>query len=264
MLQPKDVSVVLISYARPWNMPIICESLFDYGFEDVHLVDNWVDDDLLRCAFDEDLMSQVNMVRTKFNCKTAARYIPIGDLKNNVVATVDDDYMVTRDGWDQLLENWDGTRIVAQLPSRNEKFQRAYNVPFLDIGYGSLFDRRWPTTVWEFLSSQGVITIDQWKVFADRIFTTFFGVWDALEATDETLVRLRNPGNGNYSETDGSSIHLQEGYWEKQWALVMRLMLERANTRKLYMKSDPSLSEFQEQMGFLSHTGYGDSVIGSG
>lgn len=276
MLSPSKVSVVLISYARPWNLPIICQSLVDYGFEDIHLADNWqpswesdgtecrTDKSLLHTQFTRELRSKVKFVKARENCKTASRYLTLDEsVKNEVVATVDDDYLVTPEGWDSLLSRWDGSKIVAQLPNENRQFDQAHKMPFINIGYGSLFKREWSDIVFSYLLTEGLITQKEFRRFADRIFTTFFGSWDVTEASDQTLTRLRNH-NGEFSDVDSSSIHLKGDYWLDQWNMVMKVMGLREKARSLYMKGDPSLFEYQNQMGFLSRTGFGGSVAGSG
>lgn len=262
-MNPEDVSVCLVSYARPWNIPIICRSLLDYGFRDIIVADNWQDDRLLKTQFEPDLLSRVRLECSDSNVRTAARYAPLGDMvKNDVIATVDDDYVVTHKGWDRLFDAWDGTRIVAQVPPGSQ-LANAHKVPFLNLGYGSLFRRDWPCLIFAYLVAGGLIDRVEWDTFADRIFTTFFGSWTAIEATEDSLVKLKNY-DGKYSETDGSSIHLKDGYWVTQWDLVMRVMIMRRQARILMQDRDPSLSEFREQMGFLSRIGYGDYLLGNG
>jgi hypothetical protein len=262
-VNPTRISVSLVSYARPWNIPIICRSLLSYGFEDIVVVDNWQDDGLLRTLFDDELRKKIHLVRTGSNIKTAARYPPhIDHMQNETIATVDDDYVVTAHGWDRLIDTWDGSKIVAQVPS-GPQLHNAHRVPFLNLGYGSLFNRDWPLISYLYLVDGGLINISEWNQFADRIFTTFYGSWDAIEATDESLLRLKNY-DGKLSETDGSAIHLKDGYWVSQWDLVMRVMVMRRQARSLMMRTDPSLSALQDRMEFLSRTGYGDYLLGNG
>lgn len=263
MIRPEEVSVVLLSYSRPWNMPIIVESLLGYGFSDIHIVDNWQEDDLLKAVFSEELRSKVNLIRTSMNSKTAGRTLPYDLFDNDVIATVDDDYVVTEQGWNNLLEAWTGEEIVAQLPDWNHQFSRAYKSPFLNIGYGSLFHKDWPVCVYTILRNLGIVSQDDQLRFADRIFTTFFGRWNALEATEETLVRLRNP-KGELSESDKASIHLKDDYWRDQWDLVARVSRARAEIRAMLLQEDPTLSEYRGQMGFLSHAAYSGFHQGSG
>lgn len=263
MIHPLDVSVVLLSYARPWNMPIIVQSLLDYGFDDIHIVDNWVEDDLLHAAFTRELKGKVKLVKAGMNCRTAGRTLPLDDFENDVIATVDDDYLVTERGWDNLLGGWEGDKIVAQVPNWNRQFDQAYKVPFLNIGYGSLYRKEWPAQIYTMLHRQEEITQEDWLRFADRTFTTFFGRWDVFEATDDTLVKLKNP-NGTSSETDKSSIHLKEDYWRDQWALVTRIIIAREKFRDMTLRGDPILSEYEGQMEYLYHAAYSGSPAGNG
>lgn len=255
MIKSRDVSVVVPSYARPWNIPVICESLLNYGFTDIHIVDNWQDDNLLRAVFTDDLASEVNILKTGMNCRTAGRHLP--EFQNSVIATLDDDYLVTRAGWDAILEAWDGSGIVAQVPESNFQFSHAYGTPFINIGYGSLFHRSWVGPIVNNLINSKWISEDDWLTFSDRILTTFVGQWTAIEATDDTLVRLRNPG-GDKSDVDKSSIHLQNGYWQKQWDLVLRVAAARRAFREKYMKRDHLSFGSREQMEYLSRAAYGD------
>jgi hypothetical protein len=276
MLSPSEISVVLISYSRPWNLPKICQSLLDYGFEDIHLVDNWqpswesdgvkcrTDSSMLHTQFTDELKSKIKMVKARENCKTASRYLALdAEVKNEVIATLDDDYIVTSLGWDRILSAWTGEKIAAQLPSENRQFSQAHKMPFINIGYGSLFKRSWSNIAFSYLLNEGIVTQKEFRRFADRIFTTFYGAWDVVEATDETLIRLKNH-DGSFSDTDRSSIHLKDDYWLAQWNMVMKVMGARLTARDLYMKASPLLSEYQSQMGFLSRTAYGDSAIESG
>lgn len=276
MLSPSDVSVVLISFARPWNLPIICQSLVDYGFKDIHLADNWqpswesdgtpcrTDRSLLHTQFTDELRSKVKFAKARTNCKTASRYLTLDEtVENEVIATVDDDYVVTPEGWDRLLAAWTGNEIAAQLPSENRQFSQAQKMPFINIGYGSLFKREWSDFTFSYLLNEGLVTQKEFRRFADRIFVTFFGSWNVIEATDETLVRLTNH-DGSFSDVDSSSIHLKDDYWLDQWNMVMKVMGLRTTARNLYMRGSPSLSGYQSQMGFLSRTGFGDSAAGNG
>lgn len=263
VITPDDVSVVLLSYSRPWNIPIIVESLIDYGFSDIHVVDNWQGDDLLSTMFTDEDRESINLIKTTMNSKTAGRTLPYDLFDNDVIATVDDDYVVTEDGWDQLLNAWTGDEIVVQLPDCNRKFTQAYKTPFVDIGYGSLFHRDWPVQVYTMLRNLDFVTQEDQLRFADRIFTTFFGRWKAVEADDYTLTRLTNP-NGEPSESDASSIHLKEDYWRDQWALVAKVITAREKIRAMMFQGDPILSEYQGQMGFLSHAAYSGSHQGNG
>jgi len=257
-------------------MPIICQSLVDYGFTDIHMVDNWQpswesdgvrcrdDPSLLHTQFTDELLEKINVAKAKMNCKTASRYLTMDShIVNDVIATVDDDYVVTPEGWDRLREAWTGDKIVAQLPAENAQFRQAGNVPFINIGYGSLFKREWSDAVFSYLLTEGLITQKEFRRFADRIFTTFFGSWDVVEATEETLVRLKNH-DGNYSDVDSSAIHLKSDYWLDQWNMVMKVMGLRSTARSQYMRESPSLFEYQSRMGFLSHTAFGDSAQENG
>tara|TARA_R110000824_G_scaffold526_4_gene3346 strand:+ start:6222 stop:7052 length:831 start_codon:yes stop_codon:yes gene_type:complete len=276
MICPHDVSVVLVSYARPWNLPIICQSLVDYGFEDIHMVDNWqpswesdgircrTDSSMLHTQFSPELLSKVKYIKARSNCKTASRYLSLDKhVKHEVIATVDDDYVVTDKGWDHILEAWTGEKIVAQLPAENGQFRQSGKVPFINIGYGSLFKKSWANVVFSYLLNEGLVSQEEFRRFGDRIFTTFFGSWDIVEATDKTLRRLTNP-NGELSDTDSSSIHLKSDYWLDQWNLVMKVMGHRLKAKDLYMKESPSFYEYQNLMEFLSHTAYGDLATESG
>jgi len=270
MISPSKVSVVLISYARPWNLPKICESLLGYGFEDIHLADNWqpswesdgtpcrTDRSLLSTQFKEETKSRIKLIKSWANVRTASRYLSLDEnVKNSAIATVDDDYIVTHEGWDRLLSRWDGDNIIAQLPEANNQFSQSQRVPFINIGYGSLFPRDWAWSTFTYLRKHGRITESEFYTFADRIFTTFCGSWDTVKADDRTLVRLKNH-DGKFSDVDRSSIHLRDGYWLNQWKLVMKVMLARKEAREMYLNRDPSLSEYRNQMGFLSRTACGD------
>jgi len=263
VIRPEEISVVLLSYARPWNLPIIVESLLEYGFTDIHIVDNWTDDGLLRAVFTDYLWGKINLFNTSINSRTAGRTLPYEEFKNDVVATVDDDYAVTKAGWDRILAEWVGDKIVAQIPDWNRQYRQAYRVPFVNIGYGSLFRKEWPVQVYTMLFEQGRITQGDWLRFSDRIFTSFFGRWSVVEATDDTLIKLRNP-SGENSETDESSIHLESDYWRDQWDLVTKIIVARGETRAMMLRGDPTLSEYQGQMGFLSHAAYFDSPLENG
>jgi hypothetical protein len=227
------------------------------------MVDNWQDDDLLRTQFDKDMMGRINFIDSGRNCRTAARYAILEKVENEVIATVDDDYVVTPSGWDNILNEWTGDRIVAQVPSDNMQLKNAYKVPFLNIGYGSLFKREWADAVFPYLFDSDTITSTDWEMFGDRIFTTFVGFWKVIEATDSSLTKLRNY-DGSFSETDGSAIHLKEGYWLNQWALVLRVMLKRVTAREHFLSGSHSLSGYRDQMEFLSHTGCGEYLPGNG
>lgn len=276
MIKPSDISVILLSFARPWNLPIICQSLVDYGFLDIHVVDNWQpswesddeisqgDESLLHTQFTEELRGKIKFIKARRNCKTASRYLSMdSQVENEVIATVDDDYVVTPEGWDRLRSAWTGEKIVAQLPATNGQFRQANNMPFINIGYGSLFRRSWSNVSFSYLLNEGLITQADFHRFADRIFTTFFGSWDVTEATENTLIRLQNH-DGSYSDVDNSSIHLKGDYWLDQWNLVTKVMGLRSAARIQYMRESPSLLGYQSQMGFLSHTGFGDSAAGNG
>lgn len=263
MIDPSKISVVLLSYARPWNLPIICRSMLDYGFEDIHILDNWQDDNLLKSQFDLDLKRRVNIIQTSYNCRTAARYALMGRTEHPVIATVDDDYCVKHEGWDKLISMWDDSRIVAQIPRAGMQFRNAMNLPFLNIGYGSLFRSEWADSTFSYLTSAGAITEEDWNMFADRIFTTFFGLWEVTPAGDENMIRLKNH-DGEYSETDKSSIHLRENYWIDQWKVVMKVIKARFVAREQYQEGHPSLSGYKGRLSFLSPTGYGDCLKENG
>ena len=260
-IEPKHITGMVISYARPWNVPVIVDSMLEFGFDKVVIADNWIGDEYLSKCYgsiqEHRKSGKVRLFRGVRNVKTLARYTAIDfPTASNVIASVDDDYVVTPSGWERLISNWDNRNIICQLPVEGSQFQTAYTPPYVNIGYGCLFNRNWPVDAFRYLLVNGVVTMDEFRRFGDRIFTTFYGLWKALPATGSELVKLTNP-SGEWSERDGAAIHLKDGYWNAQWDLVMRVKRARVDAQEILKTNPHSLSEYQGLTDFLSYTAVG-------
>jgi len=260
-VEAKHVTGMIVSYARPWNVPLIVDSMLDFGFDRVIIADNWCSDEYLSKCYGsiQELRKdgKVRLYRGTRNVKTLARYVTIDfPTASNVIASVDDDYVVTPDGWQKLIDQWDNKNIICQIPVAGSQYQTAYTPPYVNVGYGCLFNRSWPVNAFRYLLQNQIVTMDDFRRFGDRIFTTFYGLWKALPATDTELTRLTNP-NGEWSERDGAALHLKDGYWGAQWDLVMRVKRARLEAQEAFRKNPHSLSEYQGLTDFLSCTAVG-------
>ena len=204
-----QTTVCLINYARPWNIPVICESLLEYGFDDIIVYD--------QCAYEEfDLPStlpdSIRIVSTDSrNIFTLGRYIAAQKSDREFIATLDDDYVVTDQGWDQLLV--DDGRIHCQLPTTYGKFSLAYHLPWVCLGYGSVFPKSLVDNFFvDWYEAYGFDEILQKK--ADRAFTSYVGQWNAkIGVIPQHFYPLSNP-SGKSSEVDKSAIHKRKDHWD--------------------------------------------------
>lgn len=233
-ITPQDICFVVVSYKRPWNIPVIVQSAERYGFGEVYIWDNSEKpEELEKWLVDEapEVATTYRIGRADYNCYTMGRYAgTIRACEKDIVATCDDDYLLTQAGWDRLIENWDGRKIVSQLPRENNQYESARSLPYLNLGYGSLFDKDWAREA--FAAIESVTNGTQNDILvrkADRCFTSYHQRRIVLEAEFGThLIKLRNP-DGCLSETDRHSIHLtREHLMDSHRAISLGLQAQEA------------------------------------
>jgi len=218
----KDVTVVVLNYKRPWNVMRICDHLLKTGFDDIIVRDQSPPLEHFAYPLEQVIPPSVRLVREEnlLNMRTLGRMLELGKTNRKWIATQDDDYQVTDLGWHRLMhQRYDG--ICCQLPRTNMKFDQAYELPFVNIGYGSIFPRSLAARfIKEWSESYGAAD-PSLMLKGDRCFTAWAGKWLAIPAYDDTLKKLWNP-DGELSENDPSSISLTEEHWPDTWRAVLK------------------------------------------
>lgn len=241
-MSPQNFCFVVVNYARPWNIPIIVNRAIDFGFGDVLIWNNQADPTILEEHLERAMLQEGYGRTRKYrighphgdNHYTMGRYVAVQEMTDfEFVATCDDDYLVTGLGWEQLLERWDGEKIVAQLPYEHNQYHSSMRLPYLNIGYGSLFDLQW--------AKDAFCTIDdatdrECKDLivrkADRCFTSYHTERLTMPATFGThLIRLCNP-DGQPSETDENSIHLTDEHRHDSHRAISYGMMAREQQKE--------------------------------
>lgn len=230
MHQSKATFIVL-NWRRPWNIPVIARNAIDYGFGQVIVWDNSDNfPELEHWIVSSKSIDRVRVLSSQSgNQYTMGRYFCAQEVADfDTIAVCDDDYVVTPKGWDHLFAMWDGQSIIAQLPRWNNQYEAARNTPYVNLGYGALFDRTWAPPAFHAVD-QYTDQEEQQTIIrkADRAFTTMHSKRKIIVAREpQDLIRLKNP-DGSYSETDTSSIHLRQDHLEDShrvvsWALGAR------------------------------------------
>ena len=222
MIPLKDVTVVLLNYKRPWNIVKICKSLLKSGFDDIIVRDQSTPEDHEEYPLELVVPHGVRLVREEdlLNMRTLGRLLELGKTSRPWIATQDDDYIVTDLGWHRLLhQTYDG--ICCQLPMTNMKFDQAYSLPFVNIGYGSIFTRLMAAKFIRDWSEAYGATDHSLLLKGDRCFTAWAGNWLAIPAYEDTLNKLWNP-DGELSENDLNSISLTNSHWPDTWRAVLK------------------------------------------
>ena len=229
-------SAVIINYARPWNLPKIISSLNDFGVNDVLV---WDQSPLPELSA-ERFISNGTVIVADTNVFTAGRYIAVQFADHDHILTVDDDYSVTKHGWECLADKYDGNRIAVQLPVAHGKYSQAiHGLTWTCFGYGSIIPR---SLIDKFMvahnEAYGHDALFHMK--ADRIFSSYVGEWDILKAMpDIHYTALKNP-NGDMSETDENAIHLRDDHWP----LTMEAMDRGLRLRSLRTSQTRDLSTY--------------------
>lgn len=235
-MHPSKSTFIVLNWKRPWNIPVIARNAIDYGFGQVVVWDNSGDiTELEKWILRDNTLDRIRVLSSQSgNQYTMGRYFCAQEAaKFDTIAVCDDDYLVTKKGWDHLFTMWDGQSIIAQLPRRNNQYEAARSTPYVNLGYGALFDRTWAPPAFHAID-QYTDQEEQDTIIrkADRAFTTMHSKRRIIVAREpQDLCRLMNPDN-TYSETDASSIHLRQDHLEDShrvvsWALGARSSISR-------------------------------------
>ena len=174
------VSAVLLNYRRAHHMPRIVESLRQHEF---------VDDITIFNNGDPLEIEGANVIGVGRNVVTYGRFLAVNHAKHSVIFTQDDDVVV---------------RNVPQLFSR---FLSQHKKPFLQLGWGSVFNRDWIHVLNRWIDCYGEDELLCRK--ADRIFTTLYGAHDPIPGDFE---RLTDPVTGRDSDRDAHSLWLRDDH----------------------------------------------------
>lgn len=241
-MSPQNFCFVVVNYQRPWNIPIIVNRAIDLGFGDVIIWDNHPDPEVLEEHLEREMMKEGYDKPRKYriahphgeNHYTMGRYVAVQEMTDfEFVATCDDDYLVTGLGWEQMLERWDGERIVAQLPHDHNQYNASMRLPYVNLGYGSLFDLGWATEAfWSINDATDASCRNLIVRKADRCFTSYHNSRITMPATFGThLIKLFNP-DGSPSETDENSIHLKDEHRHDSHRAISYGMMARERKKE--------------------------------
>jgi len=242
MIPFKDVTVVLLNYKRPWNIPPICESLIRTGFTEIIVRDQSPQEYHEIFPIADAIPAGVRLIREEnvLNVRTLGRFLVLDKVTARpFIATQDDDYIITDLGWSRILhQEYKG--ICCQLPQSNLKFEQAYELPFVNIGYGSVYPKRLAVEFIKQWSERYGAADPSLVRKGDRCFTAWAGKWLALPAYANTLKKLWNPG-GELSENDQNSISLTDEHWPDTWKAVIKAR-ELSASRTQMVREFPTCS----------------------
>ncbi len=195
-LNHKPVSVILLNWKRPWNLPQVIQSLQAYEFvKQILVFDN-------SGCFE---MDGVEVIQSSVNVCTYGRFLAVQQAQYDIIYTQDDDVVVhnVEALYDRFLGHQE--RITAGLSGGHYNVE-AGRTPWILMGWGSFFLKEWVKVLDRYISEYGEDTVLHRK--ADRIFTALHGKHDPVPGS---FTRLNNP-DGKRSDRDSSSLWLKSDH----------------------------------------------------
>lgn len=198
------ITAVIPSWNRPYHIPEIVENLRKHP---------QVTECIIYCnehpPADEitDLCDQqTRCIHNTDNTVTLSRFLGGQEAANDIIFTHDDDLLVHN--LDALLSVYDGTQIVANLAdddsSRHWNWWQVHKLPYVELGFGSVFPKRFCAHMPEWPYCQELL-----RRKADKVFT-IINPWVAQRAGPEDLTRLFH--DGVESGRDQNSLSLRSDH----------------------------------------------------
>ena len=221
-----DVSAILLNWKRPWNIPLIVESLAQYDF--IREVIVWDNSGILHadevapqsCRLSIRVLSQLE------NVGTYGRFLAAEKAGCPLVYTQDDDHIVHN--VDEIYQRHcrfpdSITAALSDTPTARHYACEAGKKPWIQLGWGSMFNREAIGVLGEWIARHG--EDDLLKSKADRIFTVIHDRHVPLLAD---YTPLKNP-DGILSERDANSLWLQSDHYKLRDEAVARALLIRGD-----------------------------------
>lgn len=178
----EQCSLVLTNYARPECMTHILSENLLLPWKEIVVVDvSLMRRDTMRLVVNDN--PRITYIAKDLCQGQYDRMCGSIAAKSNLICTQDDDYLVSKAGWEALFQQWTGDSVCVLSPEWGNGRPK--------IGHGAMYDSRWMQACWAlYLEGRPSMSVDRSRLAAEEAWTALWPDFSEVAASSEHVTFL--------------------------------------------------------------------------